>query len=142
MQCEQLSATSLRSIDGDCNRTETIFTKMSIIAQVLAHLKQLQIDRNLILNTAAGPELVQQLDGNAGSSPVPTYHSTWRLTARACHYLQNYHVCSFPYMPWLQEVISFSLLRPRFDPRPMHVTCAECGDNVAGSSPSTSVFHL
>ena len=107
--------------DGDCYRTETIFTIMSIIAHVLARLKQLQIDRNLILNTATGPWSVQQLDGCAVSSLVPTYHSTWRLTARVCHYLQNYHICSFPYMPWLQEVISLSLLWPRFDLRPMHV---------------------
>jgi len=103
------------------NRTETIFTIMSIIAHVLAYLKQLEFDRNSILNTAAGPESVQHVDGSVESSLVPTYHSTWRVTARAGHYLQNYNVCSFPYMPSLQEVISLSLLRRRFDPRPMHV---------------------
>jgi hypothetical protein len=126
MMCTQTSATSLWSINGtdqlingDCNRTEAICTIMSIIAHVLAHLKQLEIDRNLILNTAAGPGSAQQLGKSAGSSMVPTYHSTWRLTARACHLLKNHHVCSFPYMPWRQEVISLSLLRPRFDPRPV-----------------------
>jgi len=62
---------------------------MSIIAHILAHQKQLQIDRNLILNTAAGPGSVQELGGIAGSSLVPTDHSTWRLTTRACHYLQK-----------------------------------------------------
>ena len=62
---------------------------MSIIAHVLAHLKQIQIDHNLFSNTATGQGSVQQLDGIAGSSLVPTYHFTWRLTARACHYLQK-----------------------------------------------------
>ena len=62
---------------------------MLIIAHVLAHRKQLQINCNLILNTATGLGSVQQLDGVTGSSLVPIYHSTWHFTATACHYLQK-----------------------------------------------------
>ena len=79
----------MRSISGDCNCTEMIFTIMLIIAHILAHQKQLQINCNLILNTATGLGSVQQLDGITGSSLVPTYHSTWHFTATACHYLQK-----------------------------------------------------